>query len=128
MLRRTTECLLVEPPGENQGHHHVEAHVWSQRPSYRAHASGIVRSGTVASLQEAMRQEIQIRIRTVPRLEPSHLPAYARLLSQADDCTRLDLSTEEDIPELLVMLAKQDVKVYEVQIERQSLEEIFLAV
>ncbi|MEK4647753.1 hypothetical protein MKY22_07470 [Exiguobacterium sp. FSL W8-0210] len=49
-------------------------------------------------------------------------------MSQADDCTRLDLSTEEDIPELLVMLAKQDVKVYEVQIERQSLEEIFLAV
>lgn len=88
----------------------------------------IVRYGAVASLQEAMRQEIQIRIRTVPRLAPSHLPAYARLLSQADDCTRLDLSTEEDIPELLVKLAKQDVKVYEVQIERQSLEEIFLAV
>lgn len=88
----------------------------------------IVRFGTVASLQEAMRQEIQIRIRTVPRLEPSHLPAYVRLLSQTDDCTQLDLSTEEDIPELLVMLAKQDVKVYEVQIERQSLEEIFLAV
>lgn len=88
----------------------------------------IVRYGTVASLQEAMRQEIQIRIRTVPRLEPSHLPAYARLLSQTDDCTQLDLSTEEDIPELLVMLAKQDVQVYEVQIERQSLEEIFLAV
>ncbi|WP_394679518.1 ATP-binding cassette domain-containing protein [uncultured Exiguobacterium sp.] len=88
----------------------------------------IVRFGTVASLQESMRQEIQIRIRTVPRLEPSHLPAYVRLLSQTDDCTQLDLSTEEDIPELLVMLAKQDVKVYEVQIERQSLEEIFLAV
>lgn len=88
----------------------------------------IVRYGTVASLQEAMRQEIQIRIRTVPRLEPSHLPSYARLLSQTDDCTQLDLSTEEDIPELLVMLAEQDVKVYEVQIERQSLEEIFLAV
>lgn len=88
----------------------------------------IVRFGTVASLQEAMRQEIQIRIRTVPRLEPSHLPAYARLLSQTDDCTQLDLSTKEDIPELLVMLAEQDVKVYEVQIERQSLEEIFLAV
>ncbi|WP_313491839.1 ABC transporter ATP-binding protein [Exiguobacterium sp.] len=88
----------------------------------------IVRYGTVASLQEAMRQEIQIRIRTVPQLSPSHLPAYARLLSQTDDCTQLDLSTEEDIPELLVMLAKQDVKVYEVQIERQSLEEIFLAV
>ncbi|MEI4463926.1 ABC transporter ATP-binding protein [Exiguobacterium indicum] len=88
----------------------------------------IVRFGTVASLQEAMRQEIQIRIRTAPRLETSHLPAYARLLSQAGDCTRLDLSMEEDIPELLVTLAKQDVKVYEVQIERQSLEEIFLAV
>lgn len=88
----------------------------------------IVRYGTVASLQEAMRQEIQIRIRTVPRLEPSHLPSYARFLSQTDDCTQLDLSTEEDIPELLVMLAEQDVKVYEVQIERQSLEEIFLAV
>jgi len=26
-LRRTTECLLVEHPGENQGHHHGEAHV-----------------------------------------------------------------------------------------------------
>lgn len=88
----------------------------------------IVRCGTVASLQEAMRQEIQIRIRTVPRLEPSHLPEYARLLSQIDECTRLELTSKEDIPNLLVSLAKQDVKVYEVQIERQSLEEIFLAV
>jgi len=75
-----------------------------------------------------MRQEIQIRIRTVPRLKPSHLPEYARLLSQTDECTRLELTSKEDIPNLLFSLAKQDVKVYEVQIERQSLEEIFLAV
>jgi len=72
-----------------------------------------------------MRQEIQIRIRTVPRLKPSHLPEYARLLSQTDECTRLELTSKEDIP---ISLAKQYVKVYEVQIERQSLEEIFLAV
>ncbi|WP_329470882.1 ABC transporter ATP-binding protein [Exiguobacterium sp. 9-2] len=88
----------------------------------------IVRCGTVASLQEAMRQEIQIHIRTVPRLEASHLPEYARLLSQTDECTRLELTSKEDIPNLLISLAKQYVKVYEVQIARQSLEEIFLAV
>ncbi|MGX9807872.1 ATP-binding cassette domain-containing protein [Exiguobacterium acetylicum] len=88
----------------------------------------IVRCGTVASLQEAIGQEVQIRIRTVPQLEPSHLPNDVHELSQTDEHTRLNLPTEEDIPELLVMLAKQDIKVYEVHIERQSLEEIFLAV
>ncbi|WP_290750055.1 hypothetical protein [Exiguobacterium sp. UBA3968] len=46
-------------------------------------------------------------------------------MSQTDECTRLELTSKEDIP---ISLAKQDVKVYEVQIERQSLEEIFLAV
>ncbi len=87
-----------------------------------------VESFALASLQEAMRQEIQIHIRTVPRLKPSHLPEYARLLSQTDECTRLELTSKEDIPNLLISLAKQDVKVYEVQIARQSLKEIFLAV
>ncbi|MDT0174062.1 MULTISPECIES: hypothetical protein [unclassified Exiguobacterium] len=49
-------------------------------------------------------------------------------MSQTDECTRLELTSKEDIPNLLISLAKQDVKVYEVQIARQSLKEIFLAV
>ncbi|MDM5292011.1 ABC transporter ATP-binding protein [Peribacillus simplex] len=92
----------------------------------------IVKIGTINELKNDTNKSIQLAIRTIPFLNPqslkSLLQSSIRYIKQQQDFTILELDNEESIPELVELLTANQVKIYEMKIEKQSLQDVFMAV
>lgn len=96
----------------------------------------IVKLGTIDELKNNTNKSIQLAIRTIPVLTSQSLlsvldslnKSSIRYIKQQQDFTILELDKEETIPKLVEQLSANQVKVFEIKIEKQSLEDVFLGV
>ncbi|MGG2024954.1 hypothetical protein AB1282_04115 [Gottfriedia sp. S16(2024)] len=92
--------------------------------------------GTIDELKNNTNKSIQLAIRTIPVLTSQSLlsvldslnKSSIRYIKQQQDFTILELDKEETIPKLVEQLSANQVKVFEIKIEKQLLEDVFLGV
>ena len=96
----------------------------------------IVKIGTVEKLTRSAKESIQIHIRTSPlinkqqfnKLFPTSLDLQAKYIKQHQNFSIIELNDEEIIPTIVERLGTNHFKIYEVRIENQTLEDVFMNV
>jgi ABC-2 type transport system ATP-binding protein len=94
----------------------------------------IVKIGTVRELKKEATKTVQIHIRTKPIPDKNRLSDITkdikniRCINQIKDITVLELDNEEVIPNLIDLLHNNGIRVYELNIHEQTLEDVFMAV
>jgi ABC-2 type transport system ATP-binding protein len=94
----------------------------------------IVKIGTIDELKHNSNESVRFAIRTKPVINQQSLKNLfqslnhsIRFIKQQQNFTILELDNEETIPKLVELLAANQINTYEMKIEKQSLEDVFMA-
>ncbi|WML42620.1 ABC transporter ATP-binding protein [Neobacillus sp. PS3-40] len=94
----------------------------------------IVKVGTVRELKMATNESVIIHIRTKPILDKQTISTLInnsdsiRYLKQINDFAIFELDSEENVPYLIDLFRENNIKIYEIKIQEQTLEDVFMAV
>ncbi|WP_251135728.1 DUF4162 domain-containing protein [Exiguobacterium sp. s133] len=92
----------------------------------------IAKIGTIAQLKRVANETIRVHLRTSPSLDTSILQHCKindiRFIKHEQDFAVVEVKEEEGIPLLIEQLTAARIKVYEVNIEAMSLEDVFMTV
>lgn len=92
----------------------------------------IAKIGTIAQLKRAANETIRVHLRTSPSLDTSILQQHniqdVQFITEEKGVSVIEVNEEEAIPLLIEQLTAARIKVYEVNMQVKSLEDVFMAV
>lgn len=97
---------------------------------------GVIKAiGTPRELKQTTKDSIRLSVRTKPSIGPSHLEEIKKTygvnvnyIQSKNEYTYLNLSSEEDLPKFSSALIESGIHLYEIRVEEQSLEDVFITI